>query len=185
MMARNLDNRVELVAPVETRRPRAEIQTVLDLQLTDTALAWELGPDGSLAPGRCPEPGEEPLNSQEALMERAEPARLATPGRRRAIPDAAERAVRYRGDGADGADRRPRPGPLRPSRASTPRRPTSTSSATRPSASPSRRPARPSTSRSSSARGRSRRPSSTTSASPTTPDGLSYADLAVLLSQSK
>jgi polyphosphate kinase len=70
MMARNLDNRVELIAPVEDPAPAAEIQEVLDLQLADTALAWELGPDGSWS-RVAPEPGEAPLNSQEALMERA------------------------------------------------------------------------------------------------------------------
>ncbi len=70
MMARNLDNRVELIAPVEDTAAAAEIQGVLDLQLADTALAWELGPDGSWSRVE-PEPGEAPLNSQEALMERA------------------------------------------------------------------------------------------------------------------
>jgi polyphosphate kinase len=70
MMARNLDNRVELIAPVEDPAAAAEIQEVLDLQLADTALAWELGPDGSWTRVE-PEPGEPPLNSQEALMERA------------------------------------------------------------------------------------------------------------------
>ena len=70
MMARNLDNRVELVAPVDDPDACAEIQTVIDLQLADTALAWELGPDGT-GGGGCPAPGEEPLNSQDALMELA------------------------------------------------------------------------------------------------------------------
>ena len=74
MMARNLDNRVELVAPVEDPVACAEIQTIIDLQLADTALAWELGADGAWRRIR-PEPGEAPLNSQEALMERA--SRLA------------------------------------------------------------------------------------------------------------
>ena len=74
MMARNLDNRVELVAPVEDPIACREIQAVIDLQLADTVLAWELGPDGSWRRIR-PQPGEAPLNSQEALMERA--SRLA------------------------------------------------------------------------------------------------------------
>ena len=47
MMARNLDNRVELVAPVDEPQACAEIQSMLDLQLADTALAWELGADGT------------------------------------------------------------------------------------------------------------------------------------------
>ncbi len=77
MMARNLDNRVELVAPVEDPAARAEIQEILDLQLADTALAWELGADGTWSRVE-PEEGAPPLNSQEALMERATgAARLA------------------------------------------------------------------------------------------------------------
>ena len=70
MMARNLDNRVELTAPVEDPAAQAEIQEIIDLQLADTALAWELGPDGRWRRVE-PEPGQPPLNSQEALMERA------------------------------------------------------------------------------------------------------------------
>ena len=68
MMARNLDNRVELVGPIDDPQACAEIQEVLDLQLADTALAWELGPDAEWRRVR-PAPGEEPLNSQEAQME--------------------------------------------------------------------------------------------------------------------
>jgi polyphosphate kinase len=41
---------------------------VIDLQLADTALAWELGSDGSWSRVQPPE-GAEPLNSQEQLME--------------------------------------------------------------------------------------------------------------------
>jgi polyphosphate kinase len=74
MMARNLDNRVELLAPVEDPVACREIQTIIDVQLADTVLAWELGPDGTWRRIR-PEPGEAPLNSQDALMERA--SRLA------------------------------------------------------------------------------------------------------------
>jgi polyphosphate kinase len=70
MMARNLDNRVELAAPVEDPAAGRELQEIIDLQLADTALAWELAPDGSWSRVQ-PEPGAAPLNSQEALMERA------------------------------------------------------------------------------------------------------------------
>ena len=70
MMARNLDNRVELVGPIDDPQACAEIQEVLDLQLADTALAWELGPDAEWRRVR-PAPGEEPLNAQEAQMELA------------------------------------------------------------------------------------------------------------------
>jgi polyphosphate kinase len=70
MMARNLDNRVELVAPIDDPTACAEIQTVLDLQLADTALAWRLGPDGEWTRVR-PADGEDPLDSQQALMDLA------------------------------------------------------------------------------------------------------------------
>ena len=77
MMARNLDNRVELVAPVDDPLACEEIQALIDVQLSDTALAWELGPD---AVWRRIEPaaGQEPLNSQDALMEHA--SQVARPG---------------------------------------------------------------------------------------------------------
>jgi polyphosphate kinase len=70
MMARNLDNRVELIAPVEDPAAKAEMQEIIDVQLADTALAWQLASDGSWS-RITPEPGAEPLNSQEALMARA------------------------------------------------------------------------------------------------------------------
>ncbi len=56
------------MAPVDDPLAAAEIQTVLDLQLADTALAWELGPDGSWTRIRPPE-GEAPRHCQDALME--------------------------------------------------------------------------------------------------------------------
>jgi len=79
MMARNLDNRVELVTPVDEPALARELQAMLDLQLADTDLAWELGPDGCW---RRIEPadGDEPLNSQDALMERALRAARAESG---------------------------------------------------------------------------------------------------------
>ncbi len=70
MMARNLDNRVELVAPVNDPLACDEIQSLIELQLRDTALAWELGPDGGWS-RVMPQPGQEPFNSQEALMDYA------------------------------------------------------------------------------------------------------------------
>ena len=69
-MTRNLDHRVETVAPVEEPRLQEELRTVLELQLADNVKAWELRPDGSYE--RCrPADGEEPRNSQELLMQRA------------------------------------------------------------------------------------------------------------------
>jgi polyphosphate kinase len=70
MMMRNLDHRVELVTPVEDRAACAEIEEILRLALADTALAWQMHPDGTWTPIE-PAPGAEPLDSQKILMERA------------------------------------------------------------------------------------------------------------------
>ena len=78
MMVRNLDHRVEVVAPVDDPACRRELLTALGLMLADNALAWRLGPDGSwtrLAPAE----GEDRCNSQDELMALA---RLAEGGKR-------------------------------------------------------------------------------------------------------
>jgi polyphosphate kinase len=67
LMPRNLDRRVEVLAPVEDRRLRARIDRVLDALLADTRFAWELGPDGAWE-RRVPAPGEPPVSAQELLM---------------------------------------------------------------------------------------------------------------------
>jgi polyphosphate kinase len=68
LMPRNLDRRVEVLAPVEDSRLRADVERIFDLLLADTASAWELGPDGVWRrAGR----GEERFSAQEALMARA------------------------------------------------------------------------------------------------------------------
>ncbi|HEY0318765.1 MAG TPA: polyphosphate kinase 1 [Solirubrobacterales bacterium] len=46
LMPRNLDSRVELVAPVEDPELRAEMLDVLERCFADTANSWELGADG-------------------------------------------------------------------------------------------------------------------------------------------
>jgi polyphosphate kinase len=70
LMPRNLDRRVEVLAPVEDATLRARIGTVLDALLADTRFAWELGADGAwtrVVPGL----GEQPVSAQERLMEQA------------------------------------------------------------------------------------------------------------------
>jgi polyphosphate kinase len=67
LMPRNLDRRIEVLAPVEDPRLRARIAGVLDALLADTRFAWKLGADGSWS--RCtPESGERPTSAQEVLM---------------------------------------------------------------------------------------------------------------------
>jgi polyphosphate kinase len=45
-MPRNLDRRIEVLAPVEGARARAEVNAILDSAFSDTTNAWELGQDG-------------------------------------------------------------------------------------------------------------------------------------------
>ena len=47
LMPRNLDSRVELVAPVEDPELRAEMLDVLERCFADNANSWELDADGS------------------------------------------------------------------------------------------------------------------------------------------
>ena len=47
LMPRNLDRRVEALAPVTDPRLRARLDEILDINLADDTLAWELAADGS------------------------------------------------------------------------------------------------------------------------------------------
>jgi polyphosphate kinase len=69
-MPRNLDRRVEVLAPIEDARLRARIDGVLDALLADTRFSWELGSDGTWSRVRPPA-GEEPVSAQELLMREA------------------------------------------------------------------------------------------------------------------
>lgn len=70
LMPRNLDRRVEVLAPIEDARLRARIDGVLDALLADTRFSWELGTDGTWSRVRPPA-GEEPVSAQELLMREA------------------------------------------------------------------------------------------------------------------
>ncbi len=78
LMPRNLDNRLELVVPIENERLRSRLSGILDTLLADNTDAWELKEDGTwrrFHPGK----GERARGSQEALM------RSAARPRRRAV----------------------------------------------------------------------------------------------------
>ena len=47
LMPRNLDRRVEALVPVDDPALQARLQEILDVNLADDALAWELRPDGT------------------------------------------------------------------------------------------------------------------------------------------
>ena len=46
LMPRNLDRRVEVIAPIENSEHQERLQEVLDVGLADDVLAWELDADG-------------------------------------------------------------------------------------------------------------------------------------------
>ena len=70
LLPRNLDHRIEVVAPVEGRPLHAELDAAFDALLADNAQAWELQPDGSWLRIR-PAKGEKRKTAQDRLMSRA------------------------------------------------------------------------------------------------------------------
>ena len=102
-MPRNLDTRVELLAPVRDEALRGELLDTLERCMADDTNAWALGEDGAWtrrAPG-----GAEPRNAQDELMARhAARAAEAAAGRRAdPLPVHAAHQVRERGRLARGA----------------------------------------------------------------------------------
>ena len=47
MMSRNLEQRVEILAPVEAAELKAELRTILDINLSDERSVWEMHSDGT------------------------------------------------------------------------------------------------------------------------------------------
>jgi polyphosphate kinase len=70
LMPRNLDRRIEVMAPVEDAALRTRIASVLDALLADTRFAWELGADGMWRRCTAAE-GAKPVSAQEVLMQQA------------------------------------------------------------------------------------------------------------------
>jgi polyphosphate kinase len=71
-MTRNLDNRVEAVAPVEAVELREQLRFVLEASLSDNRRRWEMRSDGSYEQVT---PGEDPVRDvQEILMDAADAA---------------------------------------------------------------------------------------------------------------
>jgi polyphosphate kinase len=69
LMPRNLDHRIEVVAPIEDGRAREEVSTVLDSLLADNT-AWQLSADGSWH-RLSPDPGTPGRGTHQVLMRRA------------------------------------------------------------------------------------------------------------------
>ncbi len=57
LMTRNLESRVETVAPVEEPALRAELVALFEAQITDSRTAWEMQPDGTYIQRRPPRGG--------------------------------------------------------------------------------------------------------------------------------
>jgi polyphosphate kinase len=69
-MQRNLEHRVEVVAPVAEPALREELRTLLDTQLADQRSAWDMRSDGSYVQRQPADPAVK--GSQEMLVELAE-----------------------------------------------------------------------------------------------------------------
>jgi polyphosphate kinase len=69
-MKRNLDRRVESIAPVEDSRLKKELSRILDVYEQDNHSCWDGGPDGGYT-RRCPGPGERRVAPQEVFVEMA------------------------------------------------------------------------------------------------------------------
>jgi polyphosphate kinase len=67
LMERNLDRRVEAVVPVLDAGLCARLQEMLEIELADDVLAWELSADGCWTKV----PTRQGINSQQILMEKA------------------------------------------------------------------------------------------------------------------
>ena len=81
LMPRNLDHRIEIVAPVLDPKVQQELSAVFDILLADNAGAWVLGEDGGwerLSPGK----GNRARTAQTELMRRARARGRRRNGRR-------------------------------------------------------------------------------------------------------
>jgi len=68
-MNRNLDWRVEALAPVEAPALRERLREILDIMRVDVEHSWQLGPDGVWRP-RIPHNGQQSAEGQVTMMQR-------------------------------------------------------------------------------------------------------------------
>jgi polyphosphate kinase len=90
LMARNLDHRVEVVAPVEDAAGQSEIAAAFDALLSDTASSWELAGDGLWHRVRAKKAGKA-RSAQTVLMRRARRRHSLAQGAARGGPIATAR----------------------------------------------------------------------------------------------
>ena len=70
LMPRNLDHRIEVLAPVESARVRQDVNAILDSAFVDDTNTWELTADGSWARIAPTNPAQ-PHSHQDAMLRRA------------------------------------------------------------------------------------------------------------------
>jgi polyphosphate kinase len=70
LLPRNLDHRIEVLAPIEAHPLQAELEAIFEALLKDNAQAWELRSDGSWV-RILPSDGKRPRPAQSRLMSRA------------------------------------------------------------------------------------------------------------------
>lgn len=84
-MKRNLESRVEVIVPVESKELRDELRSLLDAHDADHRYAWEMQPDGSFKQ-RIPQHGQEGSGLQQFLIQQAmKSARMAQRMKRRVV----------------------------------------------------------------------------------------------------
>ena len=83
LMRRNLESRVEVIAPVEEPRLRQELRLILDAQLSSRKNVWEMQADGSYIEVQAPD-GRETKDSQEISIDLAQKRMAAAAKHRQA-----------------------------------------------------------------------------------------------------
>lgn len=77
LMTRNLESRVEVVAPVDDDRLRQELRLILDVQLSSKKHAWIMQPDGTYVPRQIQGEAESGMSSQDTFIELAQKRKTA------------------------------------------------------------------------------------------------------------
>jgi len=95
LMRRNLESRVEIIAPIEDPVHKKELSNIFEMQLSDQRSVWDMNSDGDYVQRRPPNTKSDSRGCQEKLIANAE-KRLASASRlRRRKPRAiARRSIR-------------------------------------------------------------------------------------------
>ncbi len=77
LMTRNLESRVEVVAPVDDVKLRQELRLILDVQLSSKKHVWEMRPDGSYVERSSTPAADSVMSSQDTFIELAQKRKSA------------------------------------------------------------------------------------------------------------